>query len=74
MPARITRESMITSVMRTMELPQYTQEQFDSLYFAYKNGVVSLDEAFKEASPNGKHFIKTGTTIEEWDEKYANRT
>jgi hypothetical protein len=70
--AYFTKRSMINNVPRTLQLPQYTQDEFDTLYNAYMNGDVMLEDAFDNVSPGAKHFIKTGTTIEEWDNHYGN--
>ena len=68
--AIFTKRSPINNVPRTLELPQYTQDEFDTLYNAYMRGDVMLDEAYKDASPGARHFIKTGTTMDEWDMHY----
>ena len=54
-----------------MKFPQYTQEEFETLYNAYMRGDILINEAFDKVSPNALHFIKTGTTLEEWDEYYG---
>jgi len=62
---------MINNIPRTLQFPQYTQDEFDTLYNAYMKGDVMFEDAFKDASPGAKHFIRTGTTIEEWDMYYG---
>jgi hypothetical protein len=71
--AIFTRKSMINNIPRTLQFPQYTQDEFDTLYNAYKKGNLTLEEAFNNVSPGAKHFIRTGTTIEEWD-MYVNNS
>lgn len=68
--AIFTKRSIINNIPRTLELPQYTQDEFDTLYNAYMRGEIMLDDAFDDVSPGAKHFIKTGTTLEEWDNHY----
>jgi hypothetical protein len=70
--AIFTKRSPINNVVRTLQFPQYTQDEFDTLYNAYKRGELLFDEAYKDVSPGAKHFIKTGTTLEEWDAYYGN--
>jgi len=66
--ARITRESMLNGKIRTMELKRYSQEDFDRLYYAYKEGkIATLEEAFPLLSPNALSFIRNGTLLNEWD-------
>lgn len=69
MPARVTKTSIITGVTRTLQLPYYTQIEFEKRYVAYTNGVVMLEDAFPELSGSAIEFIKTGITDEEW-QKY----
>jgi hypothetical protein len=69
--AIFTKKSPINNRIRTLEIPQYTQDEFDTLYNAYRRGDLLIDEAFNKVSPGAKHFIKTGTTLEEWDNHYA---
>jgi len=69
MPARITRESILTGKTRTMEFSRYTQEEFDRLLFAYKEGkFASLKEAFPLLTQKAIEFIDNGTLPNEWDE------
>ena len=70
--AIFTKKSIINNIPRTLQFPQYTQDEFESLYNAYMKGEISLDNAFDDVSPGAKHFIKTGTTLEEWDMHYGN--
>jgi len=66
--ARVSRESLLTGVIRTMELKKYSQEEFDRLWYAYNEGkIASLEEAFPLLSPNAREFLKTGTLLNEWD-------
>ena len=66
--ARVSRESILTGVIRTMELKKYSQEEFDRLWYAYNEGkIASLEEAFPLLSPNAREFLRTGTFMNEWD-------
>ena len=71
MPARHTMTSMLTNITRTMEFKQYTQEEFERRYHAWRSGNLLLQEAFAELSPNGREFVKTGITPEEWDDAFG---
>jgi hypothetical protein len=73
MSAVFTKRSQINNIPRTIELPQYEQIEFETLYNAYMRGDLLLSEAFEKASKNARHFIKTGTTLDEWDEYYGHR-
>lgn len=66
MPARVRRKSLFTGINRTLELPQYTQDEFERRMYAYQNGHLLLDEAFPELSKMAREFIRTGATPEEW--------
>jgi len=65
--ATITKKSMVSGVVRTMEIPQYTQEEFEQRYILWKEGKLLLQDAFENVSDNAREFIKTGMTTEEWD-------
>ena len=54
-------------MIRTLEIPQYTPEEFESRLIAYEKGLVDIDEAFPLLSDKAKRFIKTGTIDEEWE-------
>ena len=64
--ARVSRTSIFTGIRRTLELPQYTPDEFERRMYAFKTGALLLDEAFPELSPMAKEFIKSGATPEEW--------
>jgi hypothetical protein len=66
--ATVTKKSMISGVVRTMEIPQYTQEEFDNRYILWREGKILLQDAFEDTSANAREFIKTGMTVEEWDQ------
>jgi hypothetical protein len=68
MPATITRTSILSKVTRTLQLSQYTTEEFERRLHAYDNGYLLLQEAFPELSDSAREFIKTGITDEEWDQ------
>jgi hypothetical protein len=65
--ARVTRKSIISGIVRTLELKRYTQEEFERKYHSVKEGKVSLEEAFPDISQNAKNFIVYGTTEKEWE-------
>lgn len=67
MTAKFSNQSPFTNLVRTMKLPQYTQEEFEKRYLAYTNGKLLFDEAFPNISRNAKEFILTGATLDEWD-------
>jgi hypothetical protein len=71
MPARFTNTSMLTNITRTMEFDQYTQEEFEQRYTAWRSGKLLIQEAFAELSVNGREFIKTGITHAEWEEAFG---
>lgn len=67
-PARVSRESILTGMSRTMELKKYSQEDFDRLWYAYSEGkIATLQQAFPLLSPNALEFLRTGTLLSEWD-------
>lgn len=66
MSARVSKTSIFTGISRTLELPQYTQDEFERRMYAYKNGHLLLNEAFPELSKMAREFIRTGATPEEW--------
>lgn len=66
--AHITKTSMLSRKTRTLELKQYTPEEFEKRLLAYNSGQLLLQEAFPELSPAAREFIKTGITDDEWDE------
>ncbi len=61
----ITRKSMFTGVVRTLDLP-VTEDQMR----AYENGMF-VQDAFPSLCPADREFIKTGVTQEEWDEAFG---
>lgn len=68
MPARISRESVLTGLTRTMVLEKYEQDDFDSRWIAYKEGkYTSLKEAFPLLTEKALSFLKDGTLPTEWD-------
>jgi hypothetical protein len=62
---KITRKSLFTGVVRTLELP-ITEAQV----LAYWNGAL-LQEAFPSCTPGEREFFKTGVTDEEWDAAFG---
>jgi hypothetical protein len=65
--AYVTRKSIITGVIRTLNLKLYEQDEFERLFRAVSLGELSLEEAFPKLSNDAKDFIVYGTTKEEWD-------
>lgn len=72
--ATYTKTSSISGVTRTMEFPQYSQEEFEKRIIAWKNGNLLIQEAFDKVSANGREFILTGITGEEWDEYFKDKS
>lgn len=58
----ITRQSVITGVIRTLEIP-VTDEQLK----AWQSGTY-IQDAMPEQEPAQREFVMTGITAEEWDE------
>jgi hypothetical protein len=69
--ARLTRQSLFTGKVRTMEFPQYTPEEFEKRMIEWKSGNLLIQEAFKELSNNAREFIMTGVTADEWDNELS---
>lgn len=63
--ATCTRISMISNIERTMDFPQYTQDEFLRRYVLWVNGEL-IQNAFPDLSDEEREFIKTGITPEEW--------
>lgn len=69
MPARVTRESVLTGTTRTMQIKLYEQEEFDNRWIAYKQGFYpTLQDAFPLLSNKAIEFLRNGTLPNEWDE------
>lgn len=68
MPARISRESILTGLTRTMVIDKYEQDDFDSRWIAYKEGkYTTLQEAFPLLTNKALSFLRDGTLPTEWD-------
>lgn len=67
--ATLARKSLFTRVERTMEFPQFTQEEFDRRYKAWAAGAL-IQDAFPELSDDEREFIMTGITPQEWDAEF----
>jgi len=67
-PARITKISPLTNRKRTLEIPQYTPEEFERRLYAYENMNIDIEDALPLLSYNAKLFVIRGFTIEEWEE------
>ena len=72
-PARVTKVSPLTNRKRTLQIPQYTPEEFERRLYAYENMHIDIEEALPLLSYNAKLFVTRGFTIEEWEE-YEGRT
>ena len=70
MVARITKTSSLTGITRTLQFPQYDHDDFERRLLSYERGYMTLEDAFPEASPNAREFIRSGVTEEEW-QKYV---
>jgi len=66
MPARVTRTSYLSGITRTLELKQYDHDEFEKRWIAYRNGYLTLNEAFEEVSPEAREFIRSGATDDEY--------
>lgn len=62
---KITRESMLTGNVSTMDI-NVTFEQLD----AWDNGML-IQDVMPELTPFEREFIKTGITQEEWDATFG---
>lgn len=69
--ARITKTSMISGITRTLEMKQYTQEEFERRYYAWNTGKLLIQEAFPEVSDSAREFIKTGIIEAEWNDSVS---
>lgn len=61
---KVTRKSIITNVVRTIDLPI----TFDQL-LRYEKGEL-LQNVFPNLTPSQREFIKTGITDNEWNETF----
>lgn len=66
--ARVTRTSPLTNKTRTLVLKVYTPDEFERRLLAYKEGKLLIQDAFPEITPAAREFIKSGITLEEWDD------
>ena len=71
MAARYTNTSALTGITRTMEFAAYTAEEFERRLHAYQSGKLLIQEAFAELSADGREFIKTGITHDEWEQYFG---
>jgi hypothetical protein len=56
----ITKKSMFTGEWNSMDIP-VTQAQIDD----WESGAL-IQDAMPDVSPDGREFLKTGVTPEEW--------
>jgi hypothetical protein len=71
-PAHITRISPLSNRKRTLQIPQYTPEEFERRLYAYEKGNIDIDDALPLLSDAAKLFVTRGFTLEEWEE-YENK-
>jgi hypothetical protein len=69
--AKFTKTSMLSGITRTIEFAQYTQDEFEKRYLAWKRGDGLIQEIFSELSDSGREFILTGSTDAEWDNEFG---
>ena len=62
---KITRRSMSTGIVRTLDLP-VTQEQLD----LWESGLV-IQRAMPNLTADEREFIMTGITAEEWAKLFS---
>lgn len=67
-PAHITKVSPLTGKKRTLEIPQYTPEEFERRLYAYERMHVDFDDALPLLSDAAKLFVTRGFTVDEWEE------
>ena len=67
-PAHITKVSPLTGKKRTLQIPQYTPEEFERRLYAYEKMHVDFDDALPLLSDRAKLFVTRGFTLEEWEE------
>ena len=61
---KITRQSMSTGIVRTLDLP-VTQEQLD----AWRSGIL-IQNAMPNLTADQREFLMTGITGDEWEELF----
>lgn len=64
----ITRESMLTGIVRTRDL-DVNEEQL----YQFERGGVMIQDAFPHLSATDREFILSGITEDEWDQAFAER-
>ena len=60
------KKSPFTGILHEVDIPYYTQEDFETRYKAWQEGRVMIQEAFPEAPADLREFLKTGITPDEW--------
>jgi hypothetical protein len=65
MGMKVTRRSVLTGIVRTLDL-NITDDEVE----AYNSGVL-IQDAFPNLTPGEREFIKTGITDEEWDQAFG---
>lgn len=63
---QVTRKSMISGVVRTLELDVTIAD-----LQRYETGMVLLQDAFPHLSASDREFIKTGITDKEWRDLFG---
>ena len=67
-PAHITKVSPLSNKRRTLQIPQYTPEEFERRLYVYEKGHMTIEEALPLLSDAAKLFVSRGFTVEEWEE------
>ena len=47
-------------------MKQYEPDDYERRWLAYKNGNMTLDEAFEALSPEAREFVRSGATDDDW--------
>ena len=68
--AKFAKEFIFNKRMRTIQVPQYTQDEFDLRFLKYKHGELSLQEAFPLLSSNALCFMLYG--VSEYEMEHQN--
>jgi len=59
--AKFTNKSIYNEdLIRTMEFPQYEQDEFNLRLLAYRTGQLLIEDAFPNISMDGLDFIRYG--------------
>ena len=70
---KVTKQSPITNLYRTIEITQYDADDFERRLYAYEKGNADIDDVLPLLSDRAKFFIRTGMMIEEWEEYFEGK-